>query len=506
MGTGRRAGLPECAMRGVFKRGKYGPIRHRCIIGGGMARIYRLILVLFLLGGWVGGVHASIPVQPAYCSSVAPYIPHCDSAEGSFLSPSALCEEVLSEFISHNAVACSTYGCSISGTPSVAGGCVIRIGHPTPSLYSYSISQFGSMCPDNAHKSADPTQCECNTGFKEVAAGGSCEAVPEGPPPDTVDCADAYAVSGLPGGLFVTEQVFSGDMASGTYCQNFGTDEAPLNCSVEFRRTARFTNPDGSYSTEGSMSAPSGSASGGCSPGVDAPAPAANSPCPDGYSGEVNGQTVCIPRAPGSPTTTTTEGTTTTNDGTNTTTTTTSSETTCVNGVCTTTTTTTTTVTDNSTGEITTGSTTGTTTQDQGEYCAENPEEPVCEGGTFGGTCGAGFTCEGDAVQCAMAKEQHVRNCTLFAGKSKESDLYEASVDKTGSQYKEGDPVNISSSSFDSSDAIGGGSSCLSDRSITVMGQTITISFSKVCEVLGQLGYVLLGVSYLLAGRILLRG
>lgn len=50
-----------------------------------------------------------------------------------------------------------------------------------------------------------------------------------------------------------------------------------------------------------------------------------------------------------------------------------------------------------------TGSTTGTTTKDG--LCQASPDNPQCgdDEGSFGGTCDAGYTCEGDAVQCAQA-------------------------------------------------------------------------------------------------------
>lgn len=47
-------------------------------------------------------------------------------------------------------------------------------------------------------------------------------------------------------------------------------------------------------------------------------------------------------------------------------------------------------------------------------YCAKNPTSAQCKKGSFGGACSSGFQCEGDAVQCALAKEVHQRNCQWF--------------------------------------------------------------------------------------------
>ena len=107
------------------------------------------------------------------------------------------------------------------------------------------------------------------------------------------------------------------------------------------------------------------------------------------------------------------------------------SHTECKDGVCTTTTTTTTTITNNSTGSSTTSTSTSTSTESQGGFCKENPGSKLCgkggdEGSEFGGACKEGFSCEGDAIQCAIAKEQHRRSCQLFDDKSQESELYDA--------------------------------------------------------------------------------
>lgn len=46
-------------------------------------------------------------------------------------------------------------------------------------------------------------------------------------------------------------------------------------------------------------------------------------------------------------------------------------------------------------------------------FCELNPDAPICAPSSFGGACSV-FVCDGDAVQCAIALEQHKRNCTLF--------------------------------------------------------------------------------------------
>lgn len=131
-----------------------------------------------------------------------------------------------------------------------------------------------------------------------------------------------------------------------------------------------------------------------------------NDPCPRGYPGEINGESVCVPFA-GNPDTTTSETTNTHSEGTNPDGTpnnsTTSSSTQCKGDSCTTTTSTT-----NSSG-----TTTSTTTTSRGDFCAKNPRSSLCgnnydpsgEGrgdrdGLGGGTAGGGGGGGGGKVTC----------------------------------------------------------------------------------------------------------
>lgn len=125
----------------------------------------------------------------------------------------------------------------------------------------------------------------------------------------------------------------------------------------------------------------------------------------------------------------------------------------------------------------------------------------------FGGTCMAGFRCEGDAIQCAIAREQHRRNCALFVDKSDESLLYDENKGKQGNQTNDlpGNETVSLSGRIDTSDALGGGS-CIPDLNVTVMGQSISLPFSQICNSLAMLGNLLVAISMLLAARIIMRG
>ncbi len=110
-----------------------------------------------------------------------------------------------------------------------------------------------------------------------------------------------------------------------------------------------------------------------------------------------------------------------------------------------------------------------------------------------------------------MAKEQYKRNCKLFDDMSDPAiQKFIADSAKTGDRTSElpnNSDVVIGPGNFDTSDALaGGGSGCIADMTVTVAGHAATLPFSKVCGPLVLLGNVLLMCSFLLAGRIVLRG
>lgn len=140
--------------------------------------------------------------------------------------------------------------------------------------------------------------------------------------------------------------------------------------------------------------------------------------------------------------------------------------------------------------------------------CKENPDSPMCKKSTFGGSCAANFQCDGDAIQCAIAQEQHRRACKLFDDQSPESQLYNDNKGKTGNQTGNlpgNETVNLAGR-INSSDALGAGASGVPDLNVTVWGQSISLPFSQLNPYLAHLGNILLAVSFLLAVRIVTRG
>jgi hypothetical protein len=129
------------------------------------------------------------------------------------------------------------------------------------------------------------------------------------------------------------------------------------------------------------------------------------------------------------------------------------------------------------------------------------------DGTGFGGSCSSGFACEGDAIFCAIAKEQHRRACKLFEDKSAESELYDKEKGKTGEQTKDlpGNKEESMANRISMADAFGSGQ-CVQDLSVVVAGHSVTLPMSKICPSLAIIGNIMVAVSLLLAVRIIGRG
>lgn len=231
------------------------------------------------------------------------------------------------------------------------------------------------------------------------------------------------------------------------------------------------------------------------------PEPLPKGKCP----GTVNGTPVvvdCSEKSAGN------ETTTSNSDGTSTTTT---KETKCYVGSCTTTTTTTT---KDASGNVTgTSSSTsiGVDTLDgnsiggngagsggggdcTGDDCGEEPES------TFGGSCIASFECGGDAIQCAIARDQHIRHCEVFENET--AATLEGTAAATAGKHPADHPYVTGTSTpldfstgIDQTELIAG--ACPPDQTFTVLGSTVVAPFSAMCTPLGWMGNVAVAVTFL---------
>lgn len=254
----------------------------------------------------------------------------------------------------------------------------------------------------------------------------------------------------------------------------------------------------GPFKADGTTCTGSG-AGAGSTPTEPAPSPQQPGFCP----GTVNGVTVSVPCGQSAvPSASAASAVSTSASGVATPgpTTKTSSETICNGNACQTITTTTTTNVDGSKNTTTTIATEPT---QKDSFCKENPGSTICKSSSFGGSCAGGFTCDGDAVQCAIAREQRARNCALYETVTPQSTAGNAAL--TAGDRPGDHPANSPtaealdfSSRIDQTDRLGGGS--LADLVIPVSALTaVTIPFSQLQTPLAMLGNLLVGVTMLWA-------
>lgn len=150
---------------------------------------------------------------------------------------------------------------------------------------------------------------------------------------------------------------------------------------------------------------------------------------------------------------------------------------------------------------------------DMGTFCQQNPTAPGCVASKWGGSCGS-FSCEGDAVQCALAREIHTRNCTLYAdhtggaGSAEAVAWYDANSKGQG-LTKAGNEGLFTTGTLPTLDtttrSLAG--SALQDLSVPLWGgQTLVVPFSSLNPILGYMGAVLIAVALIIAARIFHHG
>lgn len=233
---------------------------------------------------------------------------------------------------------------------------------------------------------------------------------------------------------------------------------------------------------------------------------------PGKCKGQVNGVTVEVDCRSTTENTSTTDSSTGGASGAAGTTSSSSTTTVCKDGVCTSTTTTTT---KDSSG-ATVGTESESTSQPKDGYCRANPTAKACaadsddeeEDSSFAGSC-AGFSCSGDAIQCAVAREQHIRNCQMFAQTSI-TDIGNAAANGASAPGDHpGNSTSIVSMGFaeriDQTNLLGS-AQCPADKVMYIASQAFTIPFSSLCGSLQLMGQVLVAICLLASVAIVFRG
>lgn len=264
------------------------------------------------------------------------------------------------------------------------------------------------------------------------------------------------------------------------------------------------TTPTANTKGDGTSCTPT---EGGTGEGPPAPLP---DPLPPGKCpGTVNGQPVVVPcdsaaETPAPTKTETTESSASSPTGTKPGTGTTEKTTECTGDKCTTTTKETTNGADGKTETKETK-----TEQPKADFCKDNPQSKLCTDekneSEFGGACEGSFTCKGDAIQCAIAQDQHKRHCEFFDKKTPVSEIGTAAGN--GEVQPAGHPGNATevmpfnvSALIDSNPLFASGG-CPSDVSVG----RYSIPFSRMCGSLNLLSGALRGFAFLIAAFIIFR-
>lgn len=135
------------------------------------------------------------------------------------------------------------------------------------------------------------------------------------------------------------------------------------------------------------------------------------------------------------------------------------------------------------------------TTEPTSDFCKDNPQAAACKNqkdSSFNGTCEAGFTCEGDAAQCASAKASWELRCVFQGGSG--GLLDEANPGGTAGQIDAGEAAlnrdgssdfNIAGAYTDKSQAwVDYSSNCpVGVQTFQIGGKTLEIDGTIICDI-----------------------
>lgn len=341
-----------------------------------------------------------------------------------------------------------------------------------------------TTCPANS--TWNGTSCACNAGYSTY--NGAC----------TQNCAANVERIG-----YINVNQSPGTVCIGTCESNIIT--ATNQCAVAgVQKICGVWYQTGNFCSGSTASVTLGAPSLSCKAGT----------CP----GTVNGQTTCLPCTSSNPATNTSTNIKTTTSATGETTKTSTTTTATDDGSkATSSSSTTTTVIPAGGGTPTTTTTTQTSTvsgndptrkDEVTKFCEQNPNSPICKGSSWGGSCGA-FTCEGDAVQCAIARDQYQRNCQLFDQTSPQSDLANQIIagndpGASANPAALANRANVSMSGTISQTPFlpSGG---LSDQTVSVYkGTSVVLPWSSLNQYLSIMGSIVVAFALIFAVRVVM--
>jgi len=143
------------------------------------------------------------------------------------------------------------------------------------------------------------------------------------------------------------------------------------------------------------------------------------------------------------------------------------------------------------------------------DFCELHPTSFICKNSSVNkGSCSngvlSGFSCEGDVSLCVIAQSEAENACLISSTDDALTNKYnEAKNDNPSnnpSLPQNATTINIPTALDDSSPYAG---QCNPDTVISFNGASVTIPFSKWCDVLNALGYLFLACAYISAAIIL---
>lgn len=142
--------------------------------------------------------------------------------------------------------------------------------------------------------------------------------------------------------------------------------------------------------------------------------------------------------------------------------------------------------------------------KDQKSFCEENPGLSICLDGAFGGSCSSGFTCKGDAIQCAIARQSYESSCKIH-GENAMSAIGLAAAAASAPELPASSALFSLGDRLSEVPIFGTNGGCPSDSSVAVLGVSVALPFSQMCDSLHLVGQALKGLALLVAGFIVFR-
>lgn len=394
--------------------------------------------------------------------------------------------------------------------------CVITVSNPGQQPYSITYKpreiNAPASCPANSTSSSGA--CSCNAGFVQNAANNGCVPYVS---PDDAACRDAEIVDNSTLGMGSQYGTVSGRISSGdSVCMKTAGVSPGKGCAGVFEADIGFKDGD-KWKTTGYSRRNSGDKQ-SCTVRVDGdpvdpekPPLSEPAKCPPGQApGKVNGLDICAKIGAEVPKETTTkkEETTVKPDG-STVGEVTTEKTECDGKNCTTTKTKVTTKTPVGGGDPVVETETNTSVCRVGQgSCGviaggTGSGGAGGEGSSFTGACASGFKCAGDAIQCAMAREQHQQNCKLYTPDTEPASAFNQAVAGTDGFSMDSLKANAQSVTVQQFDTAGRGwaKSCPADPQIPLgfggSNASFVIPFSRICGPLEILALAGVGITLL---------